>query len=104
TARPDQALWGGPGRRRRVAHHRAWSARLLARALRLRQDDDVALDRRVRRALRGRDPGWRPPRVLASTDAAAGAAQHVHDLPELRFVAAHDGRGERRLWTEIAQA
>src|SRR5262249_33106278 len=42
--------------------------------------------------------------IVAGTDAAARAAQHVDDLPELRAVAAHDGGRERRLWTETAQA
>ena len=39
-------------------------------------------------------------RLLAAEDAAAGAAQHVDDLPELCAVAAHDGGREHRLWAE----
>ena len=44
-------------------------------------------------------------RVVSSpaAHAAARAAQDVDDLPELRAVAAHDGRRERRLWPHPAQ-
>ena len=78
-------------RRQRVAAHRARAAGLPARPVRLRQDHDAAADRRLRRADGRRNPGRRPDRVVAGAHAAARAAQHVDDLPELRAVAAHDG-------------
>ena len=92
------------GRRRRVAAHRAWAAGLPARAVRLRQDHDLAADRGLRRADGGRDRGRRPRGVVDGAHAAARAAQHVDDLPELRAVAAHDGDRERRLRAHAAQA
>ena len=44
-----------------------------------------------------RDPRRRQGRLGAGLRGAARAAQHGHDLPELRRVAAHDGARERRL-------
>ena len=47
--------------------------------------------------------GRRPRAVPTRRHGAAGAAQHVDDLPELRALAAHDGRGERRLRADAAR-
>src|SRR5205807_922721 len=62
-----------------------------------------AADRGFSRALRWRDPGRRSPCLLEGPDAAAGAAQHVDDLSELRVVAAYDGNGKHRLRPAAAE-
>ena len=119
---------GAVGRRREETAWRRWNLRGLAKRYGpLAVVDDVSLtiehgrlvcllgpsgcgktttlaaDRRLRRALGRRDPGGRAGHVLAGAHRAARAAQHVDDLPELRAVAAHDGRAERRLWAGAAQ-
>ena len=71
-----------------------------ARALRLRQDHDLAHDRGLRRAERRRGAHRRQGRDLS----AAVASQHRHGVPELRAVSAHDGGAERRLRAGDAQA
>src|ERR1700676_5823338 len=96
-ARPDQAIWIARGGRSSLAADRPWAAGLPAGSLRLRQDHDAAAHRRILGAFGGRDPCRRPAGVLKEQNLAARAAQDVDDLPELRAVAAHDGRGKYRL-------
>ncbi len=98
-ARPSDE---GVQRRRRagrcLAAGRAWPPRLPARTLGLRQDHGVAPGRGLPRARPRQHQGRRPRDLRAGKGGAAGAAQHVDDLPELRPLAAHDHRRERRLW------
>src|SRR5205807_10040407 len=70
-------------------------------SLRLRQDHDPAHDRGLHRADRGHDRDGRTGLVLADRRAAAGKAADVDDLPELRGVAEHDGRAERRVRADL---
>ena len=67
--------------------------------VRLREDHDPAHDRRVRGALRGRDP----PRGQGRLARPALQAQRQHRLPALRAVPEHVGLGQRRLRAEVAQ-
>ena len=112
SKQPDQALQRrrsdagsrAPARRRRadgdvvaVDAHRPrdprWRVLLDARAVRLRQDDDPAPDRRVRAA----DRGSRLAARRGRHSQAAIRARREHRLPGLRAVPAHDGRRQRRL-------
>ncbi len=101
---PDQALRRDRRGRRHLAAHRPRPAGVPARPVRLRQDDDAAPDRRLRRTdrrARSRSAtGWCRRRRAR----CRRSAQHVDDLPELRAVAAHDGRREHRLRPHAAQA
>ena len=67
--------------------------------VRLRQDHDPAHDRRVRAALRGRDP----PRGQRRLARPALQAQRQHRLPAVRAVPAHVGLGQRRVRAEVAE-
>ena len=92
-ARPGEALPRGPGGRRRLARHRAGRVLLAARAVRLRQDDDAADDRRLRAADRRPDPAARPRRHRRPARQAPGQ----HGLPELRAVPPPRRRRQRRV-------
>ena len=94
---PHQALRGRALGRRHQPLGRAGRVRLPPRAVGLRQDDDAAHDRGLHRARRRRDPRGRQGDLVAARRGAARAAQHEHDLPELRGLAAHDGAPERGL-------
>src|SRR3974390_299932 len=67
----DQALRRSCRGGQYLAHHCAWAARMPARTLWLRQDDDAAADRRFRRAERGRDSRRLAPDLLSGPDGAA---------------------------------
>ncbi len=101
TARAAEGLWlrgrGGDGR----PVDRQGQARLPARPVGLRQDHDAAPRRRLHGAHRRRDFGRRARRLLRRQGRAAGAAQHVDDLPELRALAAHVGLRECRLRPDL---
>ena len=83
----------GRGRQRRHTRHRARHDILAARAVRLRQDDDAAPDRRVRAAERGRGLHPRPARDLDRPL----SSRFQHGVPELRAVPASERRRECRL-------
>ena len=67
-----------------------------ARPVRLRQDDDAADDRRLRAAVRGRDPA----RGQRRLEGPAVQAQRQHRVPAVRAVPAHVGEGQRRVRAE----
>ena len=73
---------------RRICRH--------ARAVRLRQDDNTAHDRRSRGSDRREDLHRREGRDRP----AAGAARHLDDVPELRAVSPSHGFSERRVQPE----
>src|SRR5207253_2246337 len=71
-------------------------------AVGLRPDAHFAHDRGRHRARHGRNPRCRQAVVIGPIRRSARAAQHEHDLPELRGVAAHDRSAECRLRPENA--
>src|SRR5262245_21177988 len=103
VAGSDQAIRRGRRGRRYIADHRAWSSRVPARSVGLRQDDNAATDRRLRRAERRRNPRRRQARLLTRALGTPRKTQHVDDLSELRVVAAYDSGREHRLWPEAAK-
>ena len=104
--RPAQAVRDRPaGGRRRQLRRAGRRDRGAARALRLRQDHDLALRRGPRTSDRRRDLDRRPGRVVARARhaGAAALARHRHGVPVLRGVAAHDGAAERGLSAEAPE-
>ena len=93
TGRSGQALRRRRRRRRDQRRHAERRVLLDARAVRLRQDDDAADDRRVRAADRGQDPARRRRHGLH----AAAQAQRQHRLPELRALPAPERGRQRRV-------
>ena len=92
---------GGPRRLDRVRGRRDDRG---ARTVGLRQDHDAQPDRRLHRAGRRHDP-FRQSAHRRRRARGRGAAQQArprHGVPELRRVAAHDGRRQCRLWPEDA--
>ena len=89
----DQAVRRDARGRPGVADDRAGQHGGAARAFGLRQDHDVAHDRRAGRAERRRDL----PRRAVDHPGAGASPQYRHAVPELRAVSAHDRRREHRL-------
>ncbi len=87
-------------RRRHLARDPARRVLRAARAVRVREDDDPAHDRR----LRGADVRPHLPRRPRRRGAAAVQAGRQHRLPELRALPAHDGRRERRVRARAEEA
>ncbi len=84
------------GGARHRPRHRAWRVRGAGGPVGLRQVDDAAHDRRPRGDLGRHDPDRRPGRQRP----AAAQPQHLHGVPELRALPAHDGAREPRLRAE----
>ena len=98
--RVDEGLSRRNGRRgRRQPACRPRRVRRAARAVRLREDDDAAHDRRARAPDAGRDPARRR---VADRPAAAQAAHHDR-LPALRALPAPDDAPERRVRPQDAR-
>ena len=97
--RPGEVLRRRPRRGRRLVQRAQGRLPHPARALRLRQDHHA--DEHRRPASDRRRPHQRRRHGLHRAPArhlhAAGKARHRHGVPELRHLAAHDDRAERRL-------
>ena len=94
---------GGAGR---VVRRAGWRVVHAARAVRLRQDYDLALHRRAGAADLGRDRGGRAGRLFVRPGRVRRAqpAQLRHGVPVLRHLAAHERVQERLVSAGGAQA
>ena len=104
--RPAQAVRDRPaGDRRRQLCGAGRRDRGAARAVRLRQDHDLALRRRAGASDLGRNQHRRAGGVVARArhPGAAAAARPRHGVSVLRGVAAHDGAAERDLSAQAPQ-